>query len=421
MFEFLKKKISDFTEKLKGKAEDKKPEVLAEGKNIEEAPAEEQKIEEKQAEEKEDDEESFGDEAEDSQEESEDEPEEIKKIEEEPEEIQETIEEPEKYIDAEKTETDFKQEKSSKNIPELKEQGKRELKAKTGIAEKLKGLVLGKVKIREEDTEEFFEELELSLLEADVEQEAAAEIVSELRKNIIGKEIPTGRNVSAFLNEEIKAALRKIMQTRKIDFWKMVEEKKPFVVLFLGPNGAGKTTTISKIAFALKQRGKSVVIAAADTFRAASIEQLEAHAERIGVKVVKQGYGADPAAVAFDAIAAAKARGIDVVLIDSAGRQETNKNLMQELKKIERVAKPDLKIYVGESFTGQALLGMAEEFDREIGLDGFCLTKIDADAKGGTAISLLYRLKKPILFVGIGQNYADLAEFSPEFIIDRIL
>ena len=242
-----------------------------------------------------------------------------------------------------------------------------------------------------------------------------------MRKNIVGKEIPAGRNVSIFLKEEIKAALWKIMQTEKIYFWKMIEQKKPFVILFLGPNGAGKTTTISKIAFALKQRGKSVILAAADTFRAASIEQLEAHAERIGVKVVKQGYGADPAAVAFDAIAAAKARGIDVVLIDSAGRQETNKNLMQELKKIERVAKPDLKIYVGESFTGQALLGMAEQFNKEIGLDGICLTKIDADVKGGTAISLLYRLKKPILFVGIGQNYADLAEFSPEFIIDRIL
>ena len=313
------------------------------------------------------------------------------------------------------------EEKPPHKIPELKNEEKRELKAKAGIAEKLKGLVLGKIKIRGEDTEEFFEELELSLLEADVEQEAAFGIVSEMRKNIVGREIPSNRNFGDFLKEEIKKALLKIMETEKIDFWKMVEAKKPFVILFLGPNGAGKTTTIAKIAFALKQRGKSVVIAAADTFRAASIEQIEMHAERIGVKVVKQGYGADPAAVAFDAIAAAKARGIDVVLIDSAGRQETNKNLMQELKKIERVAKPDLKVYVGESFTGQALIGMAEQFNKEIGLDGFCLTKIDADVKGGTAISLLYRLKKPILFVGVGQDYADLAEFSPEFIINRIL
>ena len=166
---------------------------------------------------------------------------------------------------------------------------------------------------------------------------------------------------------------------------------------------------------------KSVIVAAGDTFRAASIEQLEEHAKNIGVKVIKHQYGADPAAVGFDAVKAAEAKKIDVVLIDTAGRQDTNKNLLEELKKIDRVVKPDLKLYVGEAYTGQALLQQASEFNDAIWLDGFVLTKIDTDTKGGTAISLLYKLKKPILFVGTGQRYEDLLEFKPEFIIDRIL
>jgi len=163
------------------------------------------------------------------------------------------------------------------------------------------------------------------------------------------------------------------------------------------------------------------VLAAAVTFRAASIEQIEKHAEKLGVRVVKHQYGADPAAVAFDAIKAAESKKIDVVLIDSAGRQETNKNLMEELKKIVRVAKPDLKLYVGEAFTGQALLNQATEFDKHLGLDGFVLTKIDTDTKGGTAISLLYKLKKPVVFIGTGQRYEDLVEFKPEYILDRVI
>ena len=198
-------------------------------------------------------------------------------------------------------------------------------------------------------------------------------------------------------------------------------KQKPLKILFLGPNGAGKTTSIAKIAKYFLDNKKSVIVAAGDTFRAASIEQLEEHAKNIGVKVIKHQYGADPAAVGFDAVKAAEAKKIDVVLIDTAGRQDTNKNLLEELKKIDRVVKPDLKLYVGEAYTGQALLQQASEFNDAIGLDGFVLTKIDTDTKGGTAISLLYKLKKPILFVGTGQRYEDLLEFKPEFIIDRIL
>ncbi len=298
---------------------------------------------------------------------------------------------------------------------------KRELAAKVGITKKLKGLFTGTITVSKQDIKHFLEEFELALLEADVEAGTAREITEKIGKDLEGKQVPTGTDVSGFLKDEIKKVLLQIMQTKKIDFLKETEKKKPFVVLFLGPNGAGKTTTIAKIANYLKENGKTTVLAAADTFRAASIEQLETHASAIGVKVIKQKYGADPAAVAFDAVAYAKAKNLDTVLIDSAGRQETNKNLLKELKKIERIAKPDLKIFIGESYAGQALLSQGSEFDKELDLDGFILTKMDVDSKGGTAISLLHVLKKPIIFAGTGQSYDDLAEFDPKFIVDRII
>ena len=163
------------------------------------------------------------------------------------------------------------------------------------------------------------------------------------------------------------------------------------------------------------------MLASADTFRAGSIEQLKVHADKLGVRMIKHQYGADPAAVAFDAVKSAEAKGEDVVLIDSAGRQETNKNLMEELKKIARVVKPDLKLYVGESYTGQALLQQASEFNEALEIDGFILTKMDTDPKGGTAISLLYKLKKPILFLGTGQEYKDLEAFDANAIVARII
>ncbi len=302
---------------------------------------------------------------------------------------------------------------------EVRQDERRELKAKVGIVKKLFGFVGGKVKISEAEIGDFFSEFELSLLESDVQQDAAEAIVKELKSRLIGKEISAKENATEFVKAEIRASLEKIMATEPRNLLAM--EGKPVKVLFLGPNGAGKTTSIAKVADYLMRNGKSVIMAAGDTFRAASIEQLEEHAGKLGVKVVKHKYGSDPAAVAFDAIKAAEAKGIDFVLIDTAGRQETNTNLLQELKKVERVAKPDLKIYVGEAYTGQALLRQAAEFDKAIGIDGFILTKIDTDAKGGTAISLLYSLKKPIIFVGTGQRYSDLLEFKPEFIIGRII
>ncbi len=325
----------------------------------------------------------------------------------------------EKEEPREEPETTIVKKKSFFGIPKIFEK-KRELKAKIGIGGTVKRLLRAEITIEEKDLEELLEELELSFLEADVEQGTAQEITKEMRKRIAGKKIPASLGIDWAIKKEIREILLEMMKTEQVDLLEMANQHKPLKILLLGPNGSGKTTSIAKLTKFFENNKIQCIWSASDTFRAASIEQLEKHAEKLGIRVVKHNYGADPAAVAFDAIKAAEAKKIGVVLIDSAGRQETNKNLMEELKKIVRVAKPDLKIYVGESFTGQALLQQAEEYHKAIGIDGFILTKIDCDAKGGTTISLLYKLKKPILFVGTGQEYKDLEKFNPEFVLNKI-
>jgi fused signal recognition particle receptor len=298
---------------------------------------------------------------------------------------------------------------------------KRSIQTNVSIAKKVQCFFTGKTKLTEKDIETPLFELELALLESDVEQETAQEIVTKLKEKIKEKEITRNENATEFIKQKIKETLSETMQTQKISILQKTQEKKPLIILMLGPNGAGKTTTIAKITHLMQKNGKAVVIASADTFRAGSIEQINEHAKKLNARLIKHHYGADPAAVAYDAIKSAQAQKEDVVLIDTAGRQDTNKNLLKELEKIIRVAKPDLKIYVGEAYTGQALLQQATEFNNTIGIDGFILTKIDTDTKGGTAISLLHKLKKPILYIGTGQKYEDLAEFEKEYIIDRIV
>ena len=192
------------------------------------------------------------------------------------------------------------------------------------------------------------------------------------------------------------------------------------MIAFLGVNGTGKTTTIGKIAHFLLKNHYSVVLAGCDTFRAGSIEQLEGHAKHLGIRLIKHSYGADAAAVAFDAINHAKAHGIDVVLIDTAGRMQTNRNLMMEMRKIIQVNHPDLTLFIGDALTGNDAVEQAEEFIKYVHIDASILTKIDADAKGGSAISIAYITKRPIIFLGTGQNYNDLVLFRPEFLIERI-
>lgn len=306
-------------------------------------------------------------------------------------------------------------------LKEMDSTEKREIKAKAGLFTQVKNFFSSDILVEEGDIRDFLFELELALLESDVEQKTATAIVNNLEKELVGKRAPKSEGLDAFLKKEIRLSLAKVMTVPGIDFWKRIEQEKPFIILVLGPNGAGKTTSIAKLTYLLQQHGKKVVWGSADTFRSGAIEQLETHAERLNVKLVKHDYGADPAAVAFDAVKAGQSLKADVVLIDTAGRQDTNSNLMRELEKMNRVVKPHLKIYVGEAFTGQALLTQATEFNQIIGIDGFILSKMDTDAKGGTCISVLHQLQKPVLFVGVGQQYPDLVDFKPEFILDRIL
>lgn len=300
---------------------------------------------------------------------------------------------------------------------------RKEKEIKLGITTKIKSFLTQTIEIKENEVSDFLLEFELSLMEADVDQEIAEQMTKKIKERIIGRKIPKGTDLTEWVKIAIKEVLKEEIDVKGIDLNALIKSKgRPFIIMFLGPNGAGKTTSIAKLAFLLKESyGLESILAASDTFRAAAIEQLEKHSQKLGARIVKHKYGSDPAAVAFDAVQAAKAGNIGLVLIDTAGRQETNTNLMNELKKIERVNKPHLKIFVGEALSGKALLQQAMEYDEKIGLDGFILTKIDADVKGGTAISLLAKIKKPILFVGTGQAYKDLVPFTKEFIIDRVV
>jgi fused signal recognition particle receptor len=228
------------------------------------------------------------------------------------------------------------------------------------------------------------------------------------------------------VEKNLREVLLEIMLTNnRIDLLKAVAEKRkksePFVIAFVGINGTGKTTTIAKVARFLNKKGFSVVLGCSDTYRAGSIEQLEEHSKRLGIRMVKHKYGADPAAVAYDTIEHAKAHAINVVLIDTAGRMQTNQNLMNELAKVKRVVNPDLTILTVDSLTGNDAVMQAEEFHKSIGVDATILTKVDADIKGGSALSVTYVTKKPILFIGVGQRYDDLEEFVPEKFVQMIL
>lgn len=294
------------------------------------------------------------------------------------------------------------------------------------LKNKFSGLVDGvsSKKITEKDLNKILEDFELSLLESDVSMAVSEKIVNELKKKLTGEKIGLTSNKKDFVKIAVEETLTEILEYKKYNIFKEIEKKRKageiFSIAFVGFNGTGKTTTIAKFGKLLTDKGYKVVIAASDTFRAGSIEQLCLHAENIGIKVIKHNYGADPAAVAFDAINHAKARGIDVVLIDTAGRSEMNRNLMDEMKKLVRVSNPDMKIFVGDSLAGNAVAEQATKFS-EIGLDGSILTKVDADSRGGAALSISYITGKPILFIGTGQGYDDLEPFDPKWLVERIL
>jgi len=293
---------------------------------------------------------------------------------------------------------------------------------KKSLFTSLKGIFSNKIKLSEKEIADFLDEFELSLLEADVSIKSAEAIVLGLKKKLTDFSFAK-ENILEDIKNQIKIVLKEELNIdcNIENYFLKKKEDQPYIILFIGPNGVGKTTTIAKLAHKFKAKNKSVILASSDTFRAGSIDQLEKHASNIGVRIVKQNYGSDPAAVAYDAVLSAKANKTDYVLIDTAGRQETNHNLMEELKKIKRVVNPDLIIYIGEAQAGQAITEQIEKFDSEIGIDGVILTKIDTDPKGGVAISILNEFKKPIFFIGTGQEYENLEEFSADYIIERIV
>jgi len=316
---------------------------------------------------------------------------------------------------SEKPKTEKKEEPRPKELVKLEEKEK-----KKGIFEEL-ARVITETKISEDYFNKIFSSLETELLQNNVAVEVTDKLRAELKLDLVGQSLKRGE-LADKVHKELHELLLDIFQTpAPIDLVKMAEEHKPLILLFVGVNGVGKTTTLAKVADWLQKQGLKCVFAASDTFRAASIEQLQAHAEKLGVELIKHDYGADPAAVAFDAIKHAKAKNIDVVLIDTAGRQHANVDLMAELQKIKRVTKPQLTVLTVDSLTGNDAVEQARLFNEKIGIDGSILSKVDADEKGGALLSVAYTTKKPILFLGMGQRYEDLEKFEPDKIVSRIL
>jgi fused signal recognition particle receptor len=280
--------------------------------------------------------------------------------------------------------------------------------------------IMGRM-LREKKLDDLLDDLEVILLESDVALPVAEEIKEVLKGELVGRRLRRDVDVDVFIEEALRDSIRKVLSVDPVDLDAYIKEsEKPVVLMFVGVNGTGKTTAIARIAHRYKKQGYSVVLAAGDTFRAGAIEQLTIHSERLGVKIIKHKAGSDPAAVAYDAVEHARARYKDIVLIDTAGRMQTNVNLMDEMKKVQRIAKPDKVVFVGDSLAGNDAVEQARKFEEAVGIDFAILTKIDADAKGGAALSIAHAVGKPIAFVGTGQEYEDLEVFDPEWMVDRL-
>jgi fused signal recognition particle receptor len=278
--------------------------------------------------------------------------------------------------------------------------------------------------ISEKHVEDILWELEMGLLEGDVAIDVANVVVDSVKNDLIGQKIKRSSDIEEYTYLALRNAVAKIIDIPGKNMTELIEEKKakgePLVVMFVGINGTGKTTTIGKLANYYNKKGYTPVIAASDTFRAGAIEQITHHADNLDVKIIKHQKGSDPAAVAFDAVEHAKAKGKELVLIDTAGRMQNNTNLMDEMKKIKRVSKPDLVIFVGDALTGNDATEQASKFNDAIDIDGVILTKADADSKGGASLSIGYVIKKPILFLGMGQGYDDIMEYDSEWMLNQL-
>jgi fused signal recognition particle receptor len=285
--------------------------------------------------------------------------------------------------------------------------------------------IISEKTLLEKDLDDALFELQLQLLESDIAQEAAENMIGQIKNELIGKKVMRSEDSISIVKMALHDSILEIfLRAGTVDIFERINKKskgEPFTILFLGVNGTGKTTTIAKFANMLKKNNMSVVIAASDTHRAGAIEQLMEHANRISVKVISQRYGADPAAVARDGVIYAKTHHIDVLLIDTAGRMQTNKNLMEEMGKIVRVINPDMKIFIGDSLIGNDAISQAQLFNKYTGFDCAILTKADADAKGGAALSIAFTTGKPVILLGIGQGYDDLITFKAESFVNSLL
>lgn len=286
-------------------------------------------------------------------------------------------------------------------------------KAKGGLGEKLR-LLFSKNKLGDD----FYDELEEILISADVSVSTAEEVIDRVRERAIENKVVESDEAIGYLRETLLSVLTDA---------EVEDISSPCVIMLVGVNGVGKTTTVGKLANYFAQQGKSVVVAAADTFRAAASEQLKVWADRANVRIVKHEEGSDPSAVIFDAVESAKAKKTDVLLIDTAGRLHVKENLMKELQKMERVVEreyPDadfLKLLVLDATTGQNALSQARTFDEAIRLDGIVLTKLDGTAKGGFVFSLAEEMQLPVLFAGVGEKLDDLEKFDSTAFVDGIL
>ncbi|MGC1425527.1 MAG: signal recognition particle-docking protein FtsY [Nitrosotalea sp.] len=282
----------------------------------------------------------------------------------------------------------------------------------------------GDKELKEKDIDEVLFELEVALLESDVATEVIDALKDDLKKQLIGATVNKDK-IAEVVKQDLRKSISNMFDVAgTVDILSNIQKKKdkgePYIISFMGINGTGKTTTIAKIANLLKENKYSVVIAAADTFRAGAIEQIGEHGKRLNIKVISQNYGSDPAAVARDAVLYSKSHKIDCILIDTAGRMQTSKNLMDQISKINKVVNPDLKLFVGDSLAGNDTVSQAREFHNYTKFDGAILTKSDADTRGGAAISIVKVTSSPILYLGIGQEYKDLKSFDKDVFLETL-
>jgi len=285
---------------------------------------------------------------------------------------------------------------------------------------------ISKTELKGKDLEHVLDEFQLTLVENDVAVSAAEFVCTQLREKLGDVQFARFKDPRTRVKVILQEVLLTVLQRAgHLDIFELIDKKRsagePAIIVFIGINGTGKTTSIAKLAHILQKRGRSVILAAADTYRSGAMEQLEEHARRVGVRMIKHQYGGDPAAVAFDAVSYAKAHGINVVLIDTAGRMGTNKNLLEEMRKIVRVTNPDLTILVVDALTGNDAVEQGKVFSDAVKIDGIILAKLDADIKGGSAVSLSYIMGKPVAMVGTGQRYDDLEPFQPEAIVKNLI